>query len=192
MTEEIKSFENQSLYDPTRKTVGAIYRDAKLSNSEDRIESGDLTRELETSLVNDLNDAVQEVCKTCQWHGREFYITVHESKDLAMPNMIKRRLVKTVYRPWPEDDTIVFRWNESRSDVRFCWCLPHHSEMDNMLMNHWLFNPQMIHDIRMWKHLQMEHFGFVKVGLGEEWGMNPYWTFDKDRKMEKPKRILVA
>jgi hypothetical protein len=61
-----------------------------------------------------------------------------------------------------------------------------------MLANSWLFDSQMIHDIRMWKLVQMEHFGFVKVGLGEEWAMNRSFTFDKDRKMEKQKRLIAV
>ncbi len=184
--------ENQSQYDPARKTVGAIYRDAKIANSEDRIETGDMTRELMDSLVDDINATIQESCNLGQWQGREFFITIHEAKDLAMPNMIKRRMVKTVYRPWPEDDTIVFRINSERSEVRFCWCLPHHTEMDNMLINSWLFDQEMVNDIRNWKQVNMEHFGFVKVGIGEEWAMNPYWSFERDRKLVKPKRILTA
>src|SRR5271155_5691742 len=118
MSEKIEPFENQSAYDPSRKTVGAIYRDAKLANSEDRIECGDLTREIMPSLVDDINQLVSDMANKDEWRNREFYVTVHENKDLAMPNMIKRRLVKTLFRPWPEDDTIVFRWNSEHSHVR--------------------------------------------------------------------------
>lgn len=186
------TLENQSQYDPTRKTVGAIYRDAKIANSEDRIETGDMTRELTESLVDDINNCIQETCKEGIWQGRDFFITVHEAKDLAMPNMVKRRLIRTVYRPWPEDDTMVFRINASRSEVRYCWVLPHHTEMQNILQNHNLYNQEYVNDIINWTCFNMEHFGFVKVGIGDQWGMNPSWPFDKDRKMEKPRRTIDA
>jgi hypothetical protein len=194
MSEEkpIEPFENQSLYDPSRKTVGAIYRDAKLANSEDKIEVGDMTRELIVGYVDDLNGCIHDVSSRGNWRGREFYVQLVYQKDLAMPNMIKFRMAVSLYRPWPEDDTDVYRVNAEHNDIRFCWALPHHSEMDNMLINSWLYHNQMIHDIRMWKALQMEHFGFVKVGIGEEWAMNPMFTFDKDRKMEKPRRLISA
>jgi hypothetical protein len=184
--------ENQSKYDPSRKTVGAIYRDSKLANTEDSIECGDMTNELLPGLVEDINTCIQEECTTGAWQGREFYIQVHEAKDLAMPNMIKRRMIKTLYRPWPEDDTIVFRINPERSEIRFCWCLPHHTEMDNMLMNSWLFDQEMVNDIINWKNLNMQEFGFVKVGIGEEWAMNPNWNFGKDRKMIKKSKVIAA
>ena len=42
--------ENQSKYDPDRKTVGAIYRDAALAvKPGETVENGDLTRELQSS-----------------------------------------------------------------------------------------------------------------------------------------------
>lgn len=192
MTEKIEPFENQSAYDPSRKTVGAIYRDAKLANSEDIIESGDMTRELTSSLVDDINDCIQDTCKEGKWLGSDFYITVHENKDLAMPNMVKRRLVRSKFRPWPEDDTIVFRINESRSEVRYCWVLPHSTEMHNILQNHTLYNQEYVNDIINWTCFNMEHFGFVKIGIGDQYTFNPHWTFFRDRKMEKPKRVISA
>src|SRR4029077_7012093 len=97
--------ENQSKYDPNRKTVGAIYRDAAATAKEgDYVEAGDLSRELMTSLVVDLNECISSK----PYGNKPFYISIHESKDLMMPRAIKRRMITTKYRPFPEDDTVVF------------------------------------------------------------------------------------
>lgn len=182
--------ENASKYDPTRKTVGAIYRDAKMNNHETYIEVGDMTNELQSSLVEDLHDTL-----ATNPHGdREYYICVHESKDLAMPNMIKRRILTSVYRPYPEDDTLVFRVHPTTKEVYFCWCLPHWGEMDNILANSSLYDEAYVHSIRKWKNVEMEYFGFVKVGAGDKWAMNPNWSFEKDHKLEprKPKSKIIT
>lgn len=179
-----------SKYDPSRKTVGAIYRDAQLSNTDQYVINGDLTKELTKSLVNDLNDAISKTVE--MWGNRPFYLTVHESKDLQMPNCIKRRIIRTKYRPWPEDDTIVYWIDPEPNDVRFCWCLPHWAEMDNMLANEDLFEPEMIYQIKRWKDIDLFHFGFCKNAEGN-WIENPHY---EDKKLEEPKKqkpkILVA
>lgn len=149
--------ENQSKYDPNRKTVGAMYLDAAKNNTEQYVTCGDLTNELMSSLVEDLNDTVSEN----HFGGRSFYITVHENKDLQMPRMIKRRLLVSLYRPYPEDDTIVFYVDKSLNKVHFCWCLPHSTEMHNMLANEHLFDPQMISHIKAWRKNDLTPFGFV-------------------------------
>jgi hypothetical protein len=179
--------ENQSKYNPDRKTVGAIYRDAQINNKEQFVTNGDLTNEVMSSLVEDLNETIQ----SNPYEGRPFYITVHEKKDLQMPRAILRRMLTSLYRPWPEDDTVVFYVDPKFSDVRFCWCLPHWSEMDNMLNSHHLFNKEMITQIKAWKNFDLYHFGFTKDDVGN-WIANPSW---KDAKMERrlPKvDILVA
>lgn len=150
-----------SKYDPTRNTVGAIYRDAQLNGEKGRIECGDMTNELMSSLVCDLNDTIN----SDPYKGRPFYITVHESKDTMMPRAIRRRILTTLYRPYPEDDTLVFYVD--KADVRFCWCLPHWSEMDNMLKNSTLFEPEMIEEIHAWKSMNLWHFGFKKGDMGK-------------------------
>jgi hypothetical protein len=138
---------DMSLYDPSRKTVGALYRDLQMKEKREQVTVGDMTNELQSSLVVDLNETIES-----KPHGdRDFYITVHESKDLQMPSLIRRRMLTSIYRPYPEDDTLVF-WSSPKScDVRFCWCLPHWSEMDNMLMNESLFEPDLIKEIKAWK-----------------------------------------
>ena len=53
--------ENQSLIDPSRKTVGAIYRDAQIENEKD-LEGAtiaDVGKEFLKSFVDDLNEALQ-------------------------------------------------------------------------------------------------------------------------------------
>ena len=151
---------NQSHIDPERKTVGSIYRDAALHNTDQFVECGDLSRELTTSLVDDLNETIA----SNPFEGKPFYITVYEKKDLQMPRAILRRLYVSLYRPYPEDDTVVFHVDPRTSRVKFCWCLPHSAEMDNMLMNFTQFDKNMINDIRAWKDVDLKHFGFDKIG----------------------------
>lgn len=154
--------ENKSQYGD-RKTVGAIYRDAQLSNKEQYVTNGDLTNELMSSLVCDLNDTIQ----SNPYQGEPFYIIVHEKKDLQMPRAVLRRMLTMKKRPYPEDDTVVFYVNPRFNDIRFCWCLPHWSEMDNMLANEQRFDKEMIGKIKAWKDNDLKPFGFVKDGEGK-------------------------
>lgn len=160
--------ENKSKYDPTRKTVGAIYRDAQMASHDAFVENGDLTHELQKSLCDDLNTTFA----SNPYEGKSFYVTVHEKKDLQMPRAILRRMITTKYRPAPEDDTIVFFCDPSSNNIRFCWCLPHWSEMDNMLANQWLYEPEMIEQIKAHKRDDWHHFGFVRNAEGN-WEANP-------------------
>lgn len=172
--------ENESKYDPNRKTVGAIYRDAAMSvKPGETVEAGDLIRELQSSLVCDLNETIESK----PYEGRDFYITVHEKKDLAMPRCILRRMLTTLYRPFPEDDTIVYSVKPKLNDVRFCWCLPHWSEMDNILNNAGLFEPEMVRQIRAFKNEDYYTFGFTKCPMGN-WIPNLNW---EDKKLEENK-----
>lgn len=168
--------QNQSHYDPTRKTVGAMYNDAQAHGDKTPVTAGDLTNELMSSLVEDLNETIQ----SRPFGEDNFYITVHEKKDRQMPRAILRRLVTTKYRPYPEDDTVVFFVNPVTNHIDFCWCLPHWSDMDNMLANEELFDREMIADIKAWKRIALERFGFVKIGLGDQWAQNPHF---KDKAM---------
>lgn len=174
-----------SNYDSGRDTVGKIYIDAQLNNTDQYVINGDLTNELTKSLVDDINDTV--VAGTKEFEGKIFYITVHENKDLQMPKAIKRRMVKTPFRPWPEDDTIVFKVIPSCSDVRFCWCLPHRNEMYNMTMNPFLFDKEMIRDIKAWEAFDLPHFGFTKDEIGN-WVPNPH---AQDREMKKRSIVMT-
>lgn len=170
-----------SHYDPTRDTVGTIYTDAQRNNRvEEKIEVGDMAHELMKSLVDDLNDGIKE--GLAEWPGKEFYITIHEKKDLQMPNAFLRRMIKTLYRPWPEDDTVVFRIYPD-GDVRFCWCLDHWTEMENKLAARELFPQDQINIIKAWKAVDLHCFGFVKTFEGN-WIPNLDWV---DQKLGAPK-----
>ncbi len=170
-----------------RETVGAIYRKAQIENGGTEVQVGDMSRELMSSLVCDLNDTIQSK----PHDGRSYYICVHESKDLQMPNCIRRRILTSTYRPWPEDDTVVFHVSASQ-EVRFCWCLPHWSEMDNILRNESLFDPNQVNEIRHWKNFDLHHFGFMKDPMGN-WIANPHF---KDKKLvdniHSAPKILIA
>lgn len=157
-----------------RSTIGAIYQQAARENTEQFVTNGDLTNELMSSLVCDINDTIENNPHP----GKDYYITVHEKKDLQMPRAILRRMITTSYRPYPEDDTLVFKVTQQGNDVRYCWCLPHWSEMENMLANENLFEKKLIDEIRAWKRLDLHHFGFRKNEIGN-WEANPFWEDQK-------------
>lgn len=166
---------HQSRFDPSRETVGKIYRDAQF-NGEKQIITGDMNYELRKSLVDDLNDTIIQGTK--DFESRPFYITVYEKRDLQMPNAFIRRMIKTKYRPYPEDDTLVFRAIPYAQEVYFCWDLPHRSNMLNMLNAADLFDPKDIQKLRRWENMQLEHFGFMKDEKGN-WKENPFYKGDE-------------
>lgn len=177
---------NQSQYDPSRKTVGAIYKDLQENSKGEFITVGDMTNELMSSLVEDLNETIIDGSK--EFQGKEFYITVHEKKDLQMKTCMLRRMLKTKYRPYPEDDTMVFHVEPSNNKIEFCWCLPHHTEMDNILANPNLFDKNLVNEIKAWKRVDLYYFGFVKDPMGN-WMANPN---RKDHSMDhRPRASLV-
>ena len=169
--------ENQSRIDPSRKTVGAIYQEAAKNNTDKFVTNGDLTNELMSSLVCDINETAQSK----PYDDLPFYITVYEKKDLQMQRAILRRLYTTKYRPYPEDDTIVWYVDAKSGRLEFCWCLPHSSEMENILANELLYNKEMVEDIKRWKAHDLFHFGFEKDQIGN-WHANPIF---KDRKLKE-------
>lgn len=172
--------ENQSRYDPTRKTVGGMYIDAaKNAKQGDFVEAGALGSELMTSLVVDLNETIA----SCPYGQKPFYICVHESKDLLMPRCIKRRMITTKYRPFPEDDTVVFYVEPETNKVEFCWSLPHRTLMYNRVNNAWLYEPQEVQQIKAFLNEDYFHFGFCKDEMGH-WKANPHY---KDKPLENQK-----
>lgn len=179
----------QSRIDPNRKTVGAIYREAHEKNTDAFVECGDLTRELINSLVDDLNQTIA----SNPYEGEPFYITVYEKKDLQMKTAILRRLYTSKYRPYPEDDTTVFHVEPKTNRVKFCWCLPHHTEMDNILLNFSLYNQDYVNDIRAWKATNLKHFGFDILKKKEE-GKNKLLPVpaleNRDKLLNSPEIIL--
>ena len=149
----------KSLYDPSRDTVGKIYRDAQFNNAhEDAIEIGDMSNELTRDLITDINEALTQFDKK----EVPYYLVIHEKKDLQMKQAFLRRMLYFGYRPWPEDDTVVFRKNPKTQELRFCWALPHWSEMDLILMNESHFDKSFVEDIKAWKSYDLKHFGFVE------------------------------
>lgn len=166
---------NVSQFDPTRPTVGAIYRKAQMEGDISGAQIGDLTNEMMKSLVDDLNEAIA----SNPFGGRPFYVGIYEKKDLQMPNAIVRRIFKTLYRPYPEDDSMVF-WTDPRSnETRFCWCLPHWTEMYTVMNNELLYDERYVQEIKAWRAVDLTYFGFVKNEIGQ-WMPNPRW---KDRKL---------
>lgn len=168
--------QNQSRFDPSRKTVGAIYRDAQMASHDSHVINEDLTAVMMSSLVEDLNETICDGTK--DFEGKPFYIVVHEKKDMQMPRAIQRKMIKMLFRPYPEDDTLVFYVNPKLNDVRFCWCLPHYSEMYNMLNSESLFDHELIESIKAWRRMDLHPFGFKKDELGN-WVPNPHWK-DKE------------
>jgi hypothetical protein len=173
----------KSLYGD-RDTVGTTYLKAQIEG-EKHVEVGDLSRELISSLVEDLNDTIM----SNPFEGRPYYITIHESKDLQMKSCIRRRMLTTLYRPWPEDDTTVFYTDPKANKTLFCWCLPHWSEMDNILNNQHLYDKNIVIECRAWKNFDMFHFGFCKDDIGN-WIPNPHYK-DKELEISKPALILA-
>ena len=172
---------SKSLYDQTRDTVGKTYRDLQIQGS-DPIIVGDMSNEMMRDLVTDINDAIQSFSKHSldQKEGKPFYLMIHEKKDLQMKRALLRRMIYFGYRPWPEDDTTVFWCNPKTKELRFCWSLPHHTEMDNMLMNAHQFDAKLIEQILAWKAVNLKPFGFVH-DADLKWIPNPKW---KDKKIE--------
>lgn len=152
-----------SHYDTSRNTVGKIYRDLHLNVSPAPLLIGDLNNEMTKDLVTDLNEAI----KADPYDGKNFYIMIHEKKDLQMKDAFLRRVIHLPRRPYPEDDTTVFYHDKKNHRTYFCWCLPHWSEMDNILHNHQHYDPDFVHNIRCWKKVDLTPFGFTTTKDGK-------------------------
>jgi hypothetical protein len=168
--------DNKSFIDPTRKTAGAIYRDAQINNTEKTVIVGDLNYELRKSLVEDINDTIY--VGNQEYEGRPFYITVYEKWDYQMTKAFVRRLVKTLYRPYPEADTSVYKVIPASNEVYFCWDLPHRSNMLNMLACPDIYDAKDLSLYKAWEYMNLEQYGFAKNDEGN-WIANPFYTGDK-------------
>lgn len=168
--------DHKSKYDKSRDTVGKIYRDLHLQSNNVPLICGDLSNEMMKGLVEDINDGI----KLKPYGERAWYIMIHEKKDLQMKDAFLRRVLHFKKRPYPEDDTTVFWHNPKTQETRFCWSLPHWSEMDNMLNSKDLYPLDLINEIYAWKTMNLGYFGFVKDDIGN-WMPNPKW---KDKSME--------
>jgi hypothetical protein len=165
---------HKSRLDPSRDTVGYIYRQAQL-HGEKQIITGDMNYELRKSLADDINTAIK--LGRTEFEGRQFYITVYEKRDLVMKNAFHRELTKTKYRPWPEADTLVFRVQPYAEEVYFCWELPQRAHMINELSCPELYDESRLAKYRRWENMQLEHFGFMKNDEGN-WIENPLYRGD--------------
>lgn len=183
--------ENQSIIDPTRKTAGAIYRDAQI-NGERGVVIGDVNHEITKDLVKDINEAIEQGEK--EMGGKAFYLAIYEKYDL----MLKRGLVRirkiTKYRPYPEQDTMVFHVYPGGT-VYFCWELPHRTQMMNILMNPDLYDQERVLMLKRWENLQLEYFGFKKDDQGN-WVENELFRGDHlmgaPEKQKPVAKILLA
>ena len=169
-----------------RDTVGTTYLEAQ-NNSCDGLVVQDIGTEMSYSLVEDLNEAIQ----SNPFEGRPFYINVVEERDLQMKNAFKRRIFTSVYRPYPEDNTLVFYVHPKENKVCYCWDVPHHSEMFNILSNWMEYDFTYIQRIREWQNNDLTNFGFEKTPDGEHWIPNPNFI-DKPQDADKPRISLVG
>lgn len=184
--------EYQSKIDPGRETAGKIYRDAQIGG-EKGVVIGDVNHEIKKDLVKDINDAICEGKRHPDFIGKPFYLALYEKYDL----MLKRSLVRipkiTKYRPYPEQDMILFHVYPD-DEVYFCWELPHRSHMINMLMNEDLYPPEQIQMIKRWENIQLEYFGFKKDDDGH-WIENELYRGDTllgSPEIEKKQKILLV
>jgi hypothetical protein len=165
--------EYQSKIDPQRKTVGSIYRDAQISG-EKGVVIGDVNHEIKKGLVEDINEAIAQGEK--EMDGKPFYLAIYEKYDLMLKKGLVRIRKITKYRPYPEQDSMVFHVYPGGT-VYFCWELPHRSQMMNILMNETLYDPQLVQKIKQWENLQLEYYGFKKDDEGN-WVENELYRGD--------------
>jgi len=150
--------ENQSLIDPSRQTAGAIYRDAQI-NGEKGVVIGDVNHEIKKDLVKDINEAIEAGAK--EMGDKPFYLAIYEKYDLMLKKGLVRIRKITKYRPYPEQDMMLFHVYPN-GEVYFCWELPHRSQMLNIVMNPDLYDQEQVQQIKRWENLQLEYFGFTK------------------------------
>lgn len=153
-----------------RDTVGTIYLEAQ-KNSVEGLTIGDINDEMVHGLVDDLNDSIQ----SNPFEGRPFYINVVESRDLQMKNVINRDRYRTIYRPYPEDNTFVFYIEPESNKVCYCWDIPHHSEMWNILSNSSLYPAEYIQRINEWQNNDLTNFGFRETSICMPFTNDKYW-----------------
>lgn len=152
-----------------RDTVGTTYIEAQ-KNSVDGLTVGDINDPMVYGLIEDLNARIQS---KPYGNNKPFWINVVEKRDLQMPNVILRRMINFPFRPYPENNTLVFYVEPESNKVCFCWDLPHHSEMWNILSNSILYPPKYIQMIKEWQRVDLTNFGFYINPYGWSWIPNP-------------------
>ena len=141
-----------------RDTLGTIALNARVCG--DNPVAGDLGHELMPQLVEDLNETIA----SDPYDGKAFYITIHEKKDLLLRNVLLRRMITSIKRPFPEWNTAVFWTDPKTQETRFCWSLPDSRSVLNYILNESDYVKEQIEDIKAYRAQKMEHFGFAKVG----------------------------
>jgi hypothetical protein len=184
--------ENNSKIDPTRETVGKIYRDAQI-NGERGVVIGDVNHEIKKDLVVDINEAIQQGMASDEFKGKAFYLALYEKYDLMLKKGLVRIRKITKYRPYPEQDMMLFHVYP-QGDVYFCWELPHRTQMINILANEALYPPEQVLMLKRWENIQLEYFGFKKDSEGN-WVENELFRGDYlmgAPDVQKVPKILLA
>lgn len=162
-----------SRFDPSRLNVGAIYRNA-LINGERNVTSGDVNYDMRLDLCKDINKIISEA-RTGEMKNKKFYLAFYEKADL----MLKRALVRTprisIYRPYPEANSMVFK--SLPEDTYFCWEIPERHHMINELNCPDIYPAERLMKWRRWENMQLEYFGFKKNDEGN-WVENPFYEGD--------------
>ena len=143
-----------------RDTVGTTYIEAQ-KNADDRLLVADVNSQMVPDLIDDMNSAIQ----SNPFEGRPFYVNIAEKRDAQMQNSFRRKIVKTLYRPFPEFSTYVLYMTPRTQTVCYCWDLPHHTEMINVLYNTNQHDDKYVQSIREWRINQLDNFGFLKVSM---------------------------
>ena len=172
----------QSKYDPTRETLGKIYTDMVQNGPKDKVEVGDMRNELMSSLVEDLNEELKDLAKDKDFEkfdGKPYYLRIYEKRDYIMQDVFRRNLYRTLYRPYPEPDSLVFWRSADRNTIKLCWMLPERFVMRNMLESPDLFwdRAEEMRMIQAWENFELQHFGFIKDEMGN-WLENDRWKGD--------------
>lgn len=143
-----------------RDTVGTTYIKAQ-NNADNLLVVGDINAQMLPDLIDDMNDALQ----SNPFDDQPFYVNIAEKRDAQMQNAFRRKIVKTLYRPFPEFSTYVLHMEPKTQTVRYCWDLPHHTEMINVFSEPYKYDEKYVQSIREWKRNELDGFGFLKVGL---------------------------
>lgn len=121
----------------------------------------DFSSQMASGLMDDVNKELQ----SNPFSGRPFYLNVVEERDLQMKNALKRRMIKTLYLPYPEDSTLVLHMTPKEQSVKYCWDLPHHSEFFNILTNSFQYDHDYVQNIKNWVNNDLSSFGYIKVSM---------------------------
>jgi len=162
-----------------RDTVGQIYLDAQIQDADASVIVNDLSGEMMKGLCEDINNSIDSK----PFGKKVWYLCVHEKKDLIMKRELLRRMICTKYRPYPEDDTLVYKIDSIHDTVEFCWCLPHTSEMDQVILNPDQYAKEYVEDVRAYIDFKLERFGFKQDAKGKPFAIPKF----KDRPLKTPK-----